>query len=55
MFDKDIYLNVGAGYPWAGQTTETELSNGANTGRASIIDNFGDVEEIGSKRMFSYV
>lgn len=41
-------LNEGLGNPWAGQIKENDFSIGITVGRASTVDSFGAVAEIGS-------
>lgn len=43
------YLKLGAGKPWAGHSNAKEPLTGASKGLASMYDNFGGVDEIGSE------
>ena len=44
-----LYLNPGAGNPWAGHNNEKLLFTETITFRVSVFDKRGGVDEIGSK------
>lgn len=51
----ESYRKLGAGYPWAGQTMDTEVFSSITVGFPLTTDIFGGVVDMGSKERFSCI